>query len=116
MITKPKIEIDLAKVTQRASEGKTVAQMAAALGVSDDTIYSRKRESKEFREAIKKGQEMSNEVVENTLFNMAKSGECVAATIYWLKCRCRERWSDKQQIDLSSSGPIQIQIINDLKD
>lgn len=54
MITKPKIQIDLAEVERLASEGKTQAQIAACLGISETTFYGRKRENADFEEAIKR--------------------------------------------------------------
>ena len=48
---------------------------------------------------------------------MATSGECAAATIYWLKCRMPEKWNERRQLDVTSHGdPVVIQIIDDLKD
>lgn len=40
----------------------------------------------------------------------------MTAAIFWLKCRRPDRWSDRQKLDLTSSAPVQIQIINDLKE
>ena len=55
--------------------------------------------------------------MENTLYQMATSGECAAATIYWLKCRMPEKWNERRQLDVTSHGdPVVIQIIDDLKD
>ncbi|MGJ1078770.1 hypothetical protein ACR77U_12065 [Enterococcus faecium] len=115
MITKPKIQIDLAEVERLASEGKTQAQIAACLGISETTFYGRKRENADFEEAIKKGQESATDQVENVVFKEAIGGNMTAA-IFWLKCRRPDRWSDRQKLDLTSSTPVQIQIINDLKE
>lgn len=116
MITKPKIEIDPEKVRALAAEGKNQEQIARALGICDDTLIARKKESREIREALKKGQEEAGDNIENVLYSMASSGENTAATIFWLKCRRPDRWSDRQKLDLTSSAPVQIQIINDLKE
>ena len=53
--TKPKIEIDLAKVEVMAANGLTQQQIADSLGISVSTLYGRKRENEEFEEAIKRG-------------------------------------------------------------
>ena len=115
MITKPKIQIDLAEVERLASEGKTQAQIAACLGISETTFYGRKRENADFEEAIKKSQESATDQVENVVFKEAIGGN-MTAVIFWFKCRRPDRWSDRQKLDLTSSAPVQIQIINDLKE
>ena len=115
MITKPKIPIDLDKVRELAARGQSQEQIAINLGVSARTIDHRKKDSAEFAEAIKLGHAQALQKVENVLFEMATSGENTAATIFYLKTHGKAEWSEKQQIDVTSSSPIQIQIINDLK-
>ena len=117
MITKPKIKLDPDRVKALAAEGKSQTKIAAMLGVSPDTLTRRKQEDPAIADALREGYAAATENVESTLYEMAVSGQCVAATIYWLKCRCPERWNDRQQIDLTAHGaPVQIQIIDDLKD
>lgn len=116
MITKPKIPIDLDKVRELAARGQSQEQIAINLGVSARTIDHRKKDSAEFAEAIKLGHAQALQKVENVLFEMATSGENTAATIFYLKTHGKAEWSEKQQIDVTSSAPIQVQIINDLKE
>ena len=116
MITKPKIQLDVDKIRQLAAEGRSQRQIAALLGVCEDTLTARKQDTPAVAEALRDGYAESIVKVEDTLFKMATSGTCVAATIYWLKCRCPERWNDRQQIEVMSNTPVQIQIIDDLKD
>ena len=112
-----KITLNPVEVKALAASGKNQEQVAAALGVSGDTLYRRKQEDPAIEKALRDGYAEANGKVENTLYQMATSGTCVAATIYWLKCRCPEKWSDRQRVDLTAGGePVQIQIINDLKD
>ena len=112
-----KITLNPVEVKALAALGKNQEQIAADLGVSGDTLYRRKQEDPAIEKALRDGYAEANGRVENTLYKMATSGTCVAATIYWLKCRCPEKWSDRQRVDLTAGGePVQIQIINDLKD
>lgn len=116
-MTKPKKELDPARVRALAAKGKNQKEIAAALGCCDDTLSARKKENPAIADALKEGYEEANERVENVLYQMAVSGQNTAATIYWLKCRCPERWSEKRQLDVTSHGdPVVLQIIDDLKD
>lgn len=54
-MAKPRIEIDLAKVTELASRGLSQEQIAAALGIGTRTLERRKAESADMAEAIKAG-------------------------------------------------------------
>ena len=60
MKTKPKIQIDLAKVEQFAQVCDNEEEIALALGVSYSTLLNRKKESEDFREAIKRGKAKAN--------------------------------------------------------
>ena len=59
-------------------------------------VRSPKTLRKHFREELDLGSTEANYKVAQTLFKMATSGECVAATIFWTKTRIRpsERASD----------------------
>ena len=116
MITKPKIPVDLEKVKELAAHGQSQGQIAINLGISRSTLQNRKRENEQFDQAIKEGKAIALQKVENVLFEMATSGENPAATILYLKTHGKAEWSEKQQIDVTSSSPIQVQIINDLKE
>ena len=116
MITKPKIPVDLEKVKELAAHGQSQGQIAINLGISRSTLQNRKRENEQFDQAIKEGKAIALPTVENVLLEMATSGENTAATIYYLKTHGDGEWSEKQQIDVTSSSPIQVQIINDLKE
>ncbi len=112
-----KIRLDPEKVKALAAEGLSQTEIAKALGVSRDTVMARKQDTPAIAQALEEGYAQTVEKVENTLYKLAVSGQCVAATIYYLKCRAPERWSDKQRVDITQGGsPVQLQIINDLKD
>ena len=98
--TKPKIEIDLAKVEVMAANGLTQQQIADSLGISVSTLYGRKRESEEFEEAIKRGKAKGVALVTNELMKQVKSGN-VTAMIFFLKARAG--WKEKNEVDLTNS-------------
>ncbi len=100
MKTKPKIEIDLAKVEAFAARGLTQEQIADALGISPRTLQSRKAESAEFADAIKRGQSRGIAQVANALFEKVKGGD-TTAMIFFLKARAG--WKEAQRIELEDS-------------
>ena len=81
MKTKPKIQIDLAKVEQFAQVCDNEEEIALALGVSYSTLLNRKKESEDFREAIKRGKAKANVFVGGRLMSLIKEGNA-AATIF----------------------------------
>ena len=115
-MSQPKIQIDIKQVERLAALGDSLEEIAESLGISVKTLSRRRAEMSELSEAIKRGRRKGLAIVENTLFKMATSGENTAATIFYLKTRAGQKWSEKQQIDVTSSAPIQVQIINDLKE
>lgn len=98
--TKPKIEIDLARVEALASNGLTQQQIADALGISERTLRDRKSNSAEFAEAIKRGKAKGIAFVTNKLMEKVKAGN-VTAMIFFLKSQAG--WKEKQEIDLINS-------------
>lgn len=93
---KPRIEIDLGRVTELAAQGLTHEQIAAALGISRTTLQARKAESEQFAQAIEKGQALGIEAVSNALFENAKAGN-VTAQIFFLKARAK--WKDRHDAE-----------------
>jgi DNA-binding XRE family transcriptional regulator len=115
--TKPKIAIDLAAVEKYAAIGLSQEKIAKKLHISPSTLYSRKRESKEFAEAIERGKLAGETVLASKAFDLAQKGN-----VHMLKflLMCQYGWSEKQKIELSgeNGAPVQVQnvFINDLKD
>lgn len=117
MKTNSKIAIDAARVREFAAAGCNIGQVAHNLGISRDTLDRRRKDDPAVAEALEEGHAAAVSRVENTLYEMAVSGKCVAATIFYLKCQAPDVWNDKQAIDITSRGsPVQIQIIDDLKE
>lgn len=101
MATKPTIEIDLSKVEALAANGLTQEQIALALGISEGTLYSRKRSNKDFEEAIKRGKAKGVAVVTNKLMESIKNGN-MTGMIFFLKCQAG--WRDVQHVEHSGDS------------
>lgn len=84
------------KVQKMAGHGMTIKQICDILGISQDTLENSRRESATLQKAIEKGQAMAQEVIAQTLFQQAKSGN-IAALIWWEKTRANR--SEKQKIE-----------------
>jgi len=100
--------IDLEKVEELASRGLSQEQIAAALGISARTLGSRKAESAEFADAIKRGQAKGIEEIANALFANAKAGN-VTAQIFFLKARAQ--WKDRhEEVGEDGDGPTPVKV------
>lgn len=98
---KQKIEIDLEKVEEFASQGMTQQQIADALGISERTLRNRKTESADFADAIKRGQAKGIVIVTNKLMGKALSGD-TTAMIFYLKARAG--WKETQKLQTEVQG------------
>lgn len=112
MRTKPKIEIDLEKVEQYAQVCDNEEEIALALGVSYSTLLNRKKESAEFRDAIKRGKAKANVFVGGRLMSLIKEGNA-AATIFWLKAKCGWREIQRTELTGADGKPIQATVKNE---
>ena len=108
MITKPKIHIDLKQVESLAANGLTDEQIALALGISRTTLASRKRESEQFVQAIKKGKAKGIAVVTNKLMESIKGGN-ITAMIFFLKTQAGWKETNVQEHTGANGAPIQTQ-------
>lgn len=99
MKTKPRIEIDLAKVEALASRGLTKQQIADALGVSQTTFYARQKESEEFEEAIKRGQAKGVASVSNKLYESAMRGEAWAVCFF---LKTKGGYKETQKLEMTA--------------
>ncbi len=127
------VEIDLDYVERLSASGMTMPQVAAALGVSQATIYNKMAKSQEFLEAIKRGKKVSDGKVVESLYSRAigyshpdthissYEGEITVtpiikhyppdtgAAFIWLKNRKSEDWKDRH--DIHHSGEIKLPAI-----
>ena len=76
-------------------DGLSLEQIAKNIGINECTIYDWKKKEAKISEALKKGKEVVDFEVENALYKSAMEGN-VTAQIYWLKCRKKEKWGEKE--------------------
>ena len=115
-----------------ARHGLTDLEMSARLGVSEVTFNAWKKVYPEFLKALKVGKDDADDQVEKSLFQLAKGYEYEAekpmtigegkgfshieiakyreknppnptACIFWLKNRRKDKWRDKQEMELSGN-------------
>lgn len=107
-----------------ARDGLTDEQVAHNMGIATGTLYRWKEEHSEICEALKRGKEVVDRLVENALLKRAlgyeyeevkekyEMGVCTERTvtrkevvpdttaqIFWLKNRKPEEWRDKRQVE-----------------
>lgn len=68
----PQVQEKLVLVEAWCRDGRTDADIADKLGISESTFYNYKLQYAEFLEALKKGKEVVDVEVENALFKKAK--------------------------------------------
>jgi transposase-like protein len=113
-----------------ARDGDTEEIIAQKLGIGRSTLTRWKHDYPQFLEALRKGKEVIDREVENSLLRSAlgyeyeeqtvtNKGEVVTirkyqhpnttAMIFWLKNRKPQEWRDKQQVEHTGKddGPIQ---------
>ena len=81
-------EKDLRIVEAMAGCGMPHESIARALGIDAKTLR------KHFRHQLDSSGDKANAQVGATLFKLATSGNCPAATIFWMKCRLRLEGDD----------------------
>ncbi len=83
-----------------AGAGVPVRIIAATLGITEPTV------ARHYRKELEDGKQIANSVVVETLFRMAASGRCPAATFFWLKTQAGWREVDRVEHDHHHSGQI----------
>lgn len=76
------IPIDVKQVEALAGRGLNELQIAAALGIHWETLQSRKNQSSEFAEALKRGKARGIAQITNRLFEAANEGKAWAVCFY----------------------------------
>ena len=111
MITKPKIHIDLKQVESLAANGLTQEQIAAALGISERTLRSRKGEIADFADAIKRGKAKGIALVTNKLMESIKGGN-MTGMIFFLKTQAGWKETNVQEHTGTNGTPLQLPTFN----
>lgn len=93
---RPRIEIDISRVEELAAQGLTQAEICLVIGISEGTLYGRKRENEVLEDAIKSGKAKAASEIANTLYQMAKRGD-LGAIVWWEKTR--RGLTDRMQVD-----------------
>lgn len=73
--------------------GLTDVQVAKKIGINPRTLEKWKAQYGQIRQALKRGKEGANYIIENALFNKALQGN-TTAMIFWLKNNYREKYTD----------------------
>lgn len=122
-------EEGLLKIEGWARDGLTDKDIAHNMGISEASIHIWKKRHPEINEALKRGKEVTDRIVENALFKSAigydydeittisnESGDIVhtkrvrkhvspnpTSMIFWLKNRKPEMWRDRKGVDVAGS-------------
>lgn len=91
-----KIDIDLEEVETLAGLGFSEEEIAISLGVSQDTIDRRKKDTADFADAIKRGKAKAKRKVTSKLMEKIEAGD-LGAIIWYEKTRLG--FSDKQTVE-----------------
>lgn len=99
-------------VLQLGAEGKSKAQMCAAIGISRDTLYRWVKEFPDFSDAISRATELSQSWWENVAQTQGLTREFNAAT--WgksMSARFPNDYSDRSKVELTGrdGGPVQLE-------
>ena len=108
----------LRKTEDLAAQGLNQAQIAQCLGMSHTTLSTKKGESDELFDAIKKGAARGIDTVTNALFESAQTGN-ITAQIFYLKNRAPEEWRDIQNntaIQINLGKLTDTQLLDELRD
>jgi hypothetical protein len=100
-------DAEIRQVETMAGIGLKVEQIAAVIGISKPSFDRRQADQPGVSDAIERGRAKAASSVLQTLFKMAVSGKCVAATIFWAKTR--EGWREKDSLEISwpNGAPLQ---------
>ena len=111
-MARPRIDIDVSYVAELAGRGLTQAEICAVLGISEATLYGRKRDNEVFRDAIKAGKAQAAVEVSNALWQKATVDRDLGAIIWYEKTR--RGLSDRQAIEHSGveENPIAVRFFN----
>ena len=75
--------------------GLTDEQIAQNIGIRRETMYTWKKRFPNINNALKRGREQSNYIIESKLFQTALSGN-TTAMIFWLKNNWRDKYNDSE--------------------
>ncbi len=94
-----------------AKDGLTDEEISKRIGISRSTLNSWKKKKQDISDTLKKGKEIVDYEVENSLLNRALHGD-TTAMIFWLKNRKPDKWREKPEDTPSIDN--KVTIVNDL--
>lgn len=105
-MSKPRLPIDLRRVEELAGHGLSQREISLSLGISEDTLQRRKRDSAAFAAALQKGQARGAAEVANKLFEKCMAGD-LGAIVWYEKTRCgrTDRLSTEQNLNVKDTTP-----------
>jgi hypothetical protein len=96
---------ELDQISIMAGMGMTLEKIALVLGISERTLYRRKRINPLAQAAFEKGKSLAEYQVSKSLFEMAVNEKNLGAIIWYEKTRCGR--SEKQEISHQIEGNAQ---------
>ena len=101
------------------SEGASLVEVAAELGICKGTLHDWKKANAEFSDSIKRGVQLSQAWWEKqgrtNLFNPYQ-GDSFSASLWYMNMKNRFGWRDKQEVTGSDGGPIDVQFTDVLRE
>lgn len=80
-------------------DGLQIKDVANNIGISERTLFNWSDKSERIKSSLKMGKDEANFIIENVLFNKARSGN-TTAIIFWLKNNWRTKYRDTQRTEL----------------
>lgn len=79
--------------------GLQIKDIANNIGITERTLFNWSDKSEIIKNSLKMGKEEANFIIENALFNKARSGN-MTAIIFWLKNNWSKKYSDTQRSEI----------------
>lgn len=112
---RPKLEINWEKVGQWIMAGATATQVAASIGVSPDTLYTRCKQDlkQDFTAFCQEKRAEGERLINNTQFEVACKNKNVTMLIWLGKQRCGQRDHDLETIKTSKEDAARVDALMD---
>jgi len=89
--------------------GVSISDACKAANISRNTIWEWRKKLKRFDNKVNSIIDSRTQSVEDALFSSAVKGN-VAAQIFWLKNRAKDRWKDKFEYDIPEDTIIKVKL------
>lgn len=104
------------KYLELLREGGRRGASAKVVGVHRHTIANHMKKDKAFAKAVSEAEMDANEIIEDAMFEAARSGNTTAMQV-WLYNRCPDRWADRRRYEVTGKKgePIEHKVIHKLR-